>query len=509
MHMHRDGRVAYVVLGMNFQYKKVKHMKFVHALLVTVLLVEQAFATDIVATIGQLKSNDYAERQAARNELFAAAADSTQPDKTIPSQVEQLENAYMSGAENSELPIESRLYLIELIGAFGSEISIDRLERLLHHKDKRLVDASRRALLSIRPAELEANLSHTLESDPALTVLSDFERMIKSSLPEAQHKLESCLKNPNLPGSLYVMIAALESEQVNLITATVEALAKLSLNQQFVLIHSIASANLTEVEPNLLQLLEQTEAKFLRKAVVYALSIIGSDKSFEALYDEFRADPSIDNNQALARLNAMSVDTKALSDLKNGNLEEKIAAIGILSLRNTDGAVDVVNELVKDLDQLDSEFRKAALNALQLLGNKTSVGYLLDYIVSGGQHTRACQVCLSKLCMRIGSADLQWKNYFLPALQNAGTKACKDAIVSILFAVPCEQSLEFLENMLLDVDTPHFKAGISSLRRWPRMNDFLSCRVWLRLYEAGRLDTSLSERAFTVFKKNLLLRDGH
>ena len=115
--------------------------------LLTCFLVTAAQAIDTASVISALGSDDYVARQAARLELKQALAEASAPgaDKAAHAALEAAVIAQL----NSELPLQSRLYLVRMLELFGGSASVNALVALTNDSESEMRDSARRALAAI------------------------------------------------------------------------------------------------------------------------------------------------------------------------------------------------------------------------------------------------------------------------------------------------------------------------------------------------------------------------
>ena len=110
--------------------------------LIAIVWVSHSSAIDVVSTLELLASDDYEQRTDARNLLRLGFAQAEGED------YEAFQNTVLEFAQGT-LPIEERLYLLNLIGLFGTEGSVASVSAMLNDKDAKVRDSARRALSNI------------------------------------------------------------------------------------------------------------------------------------------------------------------------------------------------------------------------------------------------------------------------------------------------------------------------------------------------------------------------
>ncbi|MGC6455272.1 MAG: HEAT repeat domain-containing protein [Coraliomargaritaceae bacterium] len=114
-------------------------------ILAVLFTVAHASAIDVDSTVQALASDDYDERTKARNDLRLGFADA---EGVAYKEFEQSVLEYAQKKDGS-LPLEERLYLLKLVGLFGTEASVKPVANLLGHENAKVRDSARRALSNI------------------------------------------------------------------------------------------------------------------------------------------------------------------------------------------------------------------------------------------------------------------------------------------------------------------------------------------------------------------------
>ena len=122
-------------------------MKTTILTLFTCFAVTAAAAIDTASVINTLGSDDYEARTTARQELMQAMAEASAPG------ADKAEHAALEAAViaqlNSDLPLQSRLYLVRMLELFGSPAAVNALAALSNDSEHEVRDSARRALGAI------------------------------------------------------------------------------------------------------------------------------------------------------------------------------------------------------------------------------------------------------------------------------------------------------------------------------------------------------------------------
>ena len=186
---------------------------------------------------------------------------------------------------------------------------------------------------------------------------------------------------------------------------------------QLTIVHLAGTLELVEQEALLLTLLETSEHDAIKHAVVEVLGKIGTDASYPAIYREFLLKPKQTiYSEAIGELNAVALDKQVISDALKGTIEEKIAAIKVLKLRNVVGATKILNSMLHNVNSLERSLAQEVLSALEVLGNDKSIQLLLSSICQKGPYLKLAQKSLYRLSSRYGDAQNQWDDFYYPML---------------------------------------------------------------------------------------------
>lgn len=294
-------------------------------------------------------------------------------------------------------------------------------------------------------------------------------------LIESGDDLQGVLKEPEIPNRIHLISAIASTSSGNLI---IQQLSELDEAEQLIVLGAIADSGLLEAEPIVLGLLD-SDSESLRQSAIHTLGIIGSDSSFEPLYDLFKKNP--DNEllrSALSKLRASEVDSTLIADLRSSSsVESKIASLELLKLRNPEGATTLINQLAGVSQPLP--LRRAAFKAMQLIGDMESVSILLEVIASEKQLARDAQRSLKKLSVRIGAPSYQWTHAYLPVMESEKDVQSLRDILAILDGVSCAEGVDWLINHLA-AESPLRESVLKTLSRW---QDVSAGQAWITVLQ--------------------------
>jgi HEAT repeat protein len=256
-------------------------------------------------------------------------------------------------------------------------------------------------------------------------------------------------------------------------------LPTLSEADQRVVLGAIADARRSEHEGAVLALLD-TVSPELRAVVVTTLGHIGSDASFQPLLDLHLADErDREAAAALARLNAPSTDDilMATAQSGDGSIQERVAALRLLVMRNTPGVTALLNQLGEDAN--DPEIRVAAFRGMEVVGDPASVDRLLEVVLADDSLKQQAQGSLKRLSSNLGVPDYLWTQHYGPAMATTSDERRQD-LLAILDGISGPTTAAYLRELAL-AEGPLRAPAINALRRW---TDISGMEIWLALAAA-------------------------
>ncbi|MFT5825917.1 MAG: HEAT repeat protein [Yoonia sp.] len=329
-----------------------------------------------------------------------------------------------------------------------------------------------------------------------------FKQLVASDPKRAKQVLEVVLAEPGFSGRLLFIQAALASDSAPLLEAVVAHLSGASVNDQVVIVTAIGEQGLAAYEAQLLALLPKSEG-ILHARIIHALGNVGGDASFEPLYQAFSANTKDKNAaNALARVQAPAADQKALASVEHGSdTAARIASLKVLELRNTSGAVALLNGIISG--PADAKLKEAAFKSLESIGNDDSIRILLKMVTAGDAQSKAAQRSLKRLSMNFGAPEYQWDELYHPVLESAASDAARQAVIQILDGVACQPVIAYLQDLLLDSDLSMRPVAMSALQRWPLQEQLYEGDLWLSIASAESSSDKDRSQAARALKKCL------
>jgi HEAT repeat protein len=553
-------------------------MKLFHIVFLFSLCASLASAAEIASSLQNLGSDNHKVQTEARNALKFAFADAEGADY-------RAMEAEIISRIDSELPLESRLYLIRLLEWFGSSASVPTLAALLDDSDSKVQGSARRALASIpgdeagvalglalrnasesqAPALIDALayrnesravglISESLDSDnpqvgraaanalmrigpadalpalkkalegadaakldiqramlsigtdvettrklfegsdnPAIRVLA-FQNLMRQDSSAAMDILQSLLATDAAVGRSQIINLSIVQGDESLRTYCLEQLSSASLPDKALIVTAIGQADLEAYESNVLEVFSQAEDAFLRERCIDALGDIGTELSFDVLFEAMLANPKNDVIlSALARLNAPSADMKAVKNLKDARLPvaDRIASMRVMELRNSPGALETLNAIAAD-SSADSKLRESVFKTLESLGNFETVAIFVGIIQDAGALVRPAQRSLKRLSLNLRTPDTLWAEFYKPSITVATSDEERVRYIEILDGVNSRHALEYLKGNILDPNSPLQAASLKSLSRWSAADSILT---WVEIANAspGNRDIAIKQ----------------
>ncbi len=321
----------------------------------------------------------------------------------------------------------------------------------------------------------DATVAQVLASQgQSVTVrLGAFQQLIALDAEAASSVFIAALDDENTPGRNQLIRIALASPMQ---AGVIARLSYLPLATQIIILGVISDLSLSQYELQVLALLKSASPE-LQTALVETLGVIGSDQSYAKLYELYLADSgNAVTKEALARLKAPVADAALLTAAADSSQpDEQVAAIELMALRNTSGAIDLINQLAREATR--SELKKAAYKAMELIGNTESVEVLLASILQLDGDLRAAQGSLKKLSVSLDSSADLWAGAYAAALESATSDEQRKAILAILDGVSCQPAATYLQSLIVS-DSSLRADALRSLSRW---SDISAGDVWIAL----------------------------
>ncbi len=339
-------------------------------------------------------------------------------------------------------------------------------------------DALLRCTDTISPEALES-LIHEATTFGAR--VGAFTALIDRDADRARAALVEALKAENDPVRFALIRAAMESGDKAIRDTVVAGLGTAGKADQHVTVGAIKDLRLNMYEKDVIALLGKANDAQLRDAVYHALAVIGGEASYAPLFKAYQETPGDAVMLAISRLPVPAIDAELLNTLENdADMAKRLATLEPLSLRLPEGAVALMNRLA-GTGQPD-ELREAVYATLEKIGDYETCRVFAAAIVEGGDWRRTAQHALKRLGHRMGFGDDIWREAFYPALESAPNDEAREALLAIVDGVAGNESLRYLENILVQDAHPLREAALRAMARWPK---FEAGQAWLTILEKG------------------------
>jgi HEAT repeat protein len=350
------------------------------------------------------------------------------------------------------------------LGALGNT---DVIPVLLEAHSRVSADSRQAVELALIDLGLDSNTGSLLvqEGSGVSVRFGAFKQL--SALDEEQTLLvlSEILAGQAFEGKDRMLAAAMEQDYCS--EFLVNKLPELDEANQFVIVSAIGSMGLSQYENELIAVSGNAGVD-LRLALLETLSRIGSDASFDLIYSAFTANPQDRALEvAISLLVAPVADKKVLTLVQSEDYAVAVSALKILELRNTEGAVDVLNAIASG--DRDPKIREAAFASLEVIGNLSSMQILADIIVNKEPLMRSAQRSLKRLTLNYGSGDYVWETVFEPTLALAADDSAREGLIVILDGVNSGKALDYLKGVLAEPNAPLRPAVFKVLARYSGM----------------------------------------
>lgn len=315
-----------------------------------------------------------------------------------------------------------------------------------------------------------------------------FKKLYAVDAPQAEKSFKTVFSQSSLYKRQVLIRTAMELD-VTYQEEFVRNFSKLSNSDKMTVLGAISELGLSEYETDLISLLADSKGQTFNQ-IIYALASIGGEASFQTLYQAFQEDddnPAI--TYAITQLELPIVDKYLLgvvSGQSTSDVNQRIAAITPLVLRNPDGSSDVFNDLI-DPSQIEV-LRKAGFKAIESAGDIENCKRLAQLIVSDDVFKRQAQQSLKKAALRINKGNDLWHSTFEPILSStSSTLGQKESLLVIIDGIPTRGSLNYLKKEIMSPSSPLRASAVRMLGRWPK---YMAGEVWIELVSS---DTSSPE----------------
>jgi len=362
--------------------------------------------------------------------------------------------------ELDDLLAEGSVAAAQALGRIGSRSSKAALLDAHATATGEFKEAVELALIDAGLTDELARRLATTGQTPAIK-LGAFDQLLELEADAAAVVLNAELQDPTSPLRRPMVRMAMQS---SLRRGLVDQLPTLPVTEQAVILGAIADFKFPQFEGAVLDLLGRADES-IQPTVITTLGVIGSDASFAPLLELYLANErDRDVAGALARLQAPSADENLLRTAQgNDALDERVAALRLLVLRNTDGITDLLNNLGQPGHP--DELREAAFRGMEVVGNPASVELLLAVILTDDPVKRQAQGSLKKLSANLAVPEYLWENFYVPALQAATSDDQRRDVLVILDGNSGPSATTYLSELILE-DHPLRADALRTLQRW-------------------------------------------
>lgn len=407
---------------------------------------------------------------------------------------------------------EDRAAYIDQLAYVGDAAAVEKIEKLRQSNDPKIAAAATLALGKLKnkkalPALLKAHqtaaahdkifieaalLNIGVDADTAnllaKTGASDsirgnaFQQLTALDSKRADTMLSAVITQPDFNARGLFVAHAINHGSAAAKTQLIQHLATAPLDDQLIIVTAIGTNGWSQYEPQVLALAPTAQGELL-DAVVDTLGKTGSDASFDPIYQALVANPKNKTFPiALARLRAPSADKNLLATVanSNGDINDRVAAIKVLELRNTPGAAQQLNGIAQTASA-PKELRLASFRALENIGDLKSAHVLAGLIRANDPLLNPVQLSLKRFALNFGAPEVIWTEIYEPALRPTVDRQVQENFLLILDAVACQPSLDALAKVIATPTSELHAAAISTLKRWP---DYTACSIWIDIAAA-------------------------
>lgn len=317
-----------------------------------------------------------------------------------------------------------------------------------------------------------------------------FAQLIELDFRTAESVLETLLTSPFTPERAPIIRHAMGSFlSYNL----VPLLDERAPADQAVILGAIADLNLRQFEEAVLNSLKGDLNDDLQAQAIRTLGHIGSDASYEPLLSRYLANSrDRDVTAALARLQAPSADARLMAVATGeGDTADRVAALRLLVLRNTDGITELVNTLAAP-DQPQA-LRQAAYRGMAVVGDNDSLRLLFTAIRDNDPLKRQAQGALKKLSANLAVTAYLWEEFYGPAFASAVDDDHRRDLLAILDGNSGPDAAAYLAEQIAN-HTELRPAALQSLQRWTHISAIPVWQDLMTAEDAPAAEIALAQR---------------
>jgi len=275
-----------------------------------------------------------------------------------------------------------------------------------------------------------------------------FRRSIALSSGKASKLFASLVSSSRQKTRSALLRAALLSGKSNVARAGLALIEESDPAQQAVIVASLGSIGPSRNSEKAILALGETENEALKLQVIEALGEVGGVSSLPWLMEalELRSrDLSGAAAHAIASLGDQRVDRKLMASAADGEDGDRIAAINVLSYRNSDGAAALVNQIAAG--DASVAVREQAVEAMERIGDGDSLKVLVDLIVGEeGTLRKVAQKTLKRVSSRMGDPDTVWSAMREGFEAANGDGKAKNALLLVSDSAPTPGAIDFFRS---------------------------------------------------------------
>jgi hypothetical protein len=360
------------------------------------------------------------------------------------------------------------------LGKFEQRSARSALQKAHRTADGELKTAIEYALLNVglNNRRLAATLAYSGQT--TAIQIAAFGQLADLDSRSAAELLHAVLAQPEDPRRRPLLRQAMTVKALR--DGVVARLREFPEADRIVVLEAIADLNLTHYESSVLGLLGDS-SETLNPVVFRTLGAVGTDASFQPLLDRYLANPRDRAlTTALARLQAPSADRRLLTTAQGaGEVAERVAALRLLVLRNTEGVVDLLKSCIGP--ETASELRAEAFRGVEVVGDFESVRRMLQVVVSDDPLKRPAQASLKRLSANLGVPDALWHECYAPALAAAPDDDRRRDVLVIIDGISGPAAAGWLQQAVIEKQ-PLREGALDALRRW---TDISGVDTWLAI----------------------------
>ncbi len=252
-------------------------------------------------------------------------------------------------------------------------------------------------------------------------------------------------------------------------------LQKLPPTAQVELIGALATRGDAFAKPQVLSLLKTSSDESVRVAAIGAIGELGDKSELPLLFGFLKGD---DHKQQLAamksltRMRGSNVNSTIVDEIKSENPSVRVSLIEALVSRRAMDAMKHVSAMTTDPD---SNVRRAALNALAVLGDATQIPAMLQGILKSERGTDRdhAEKSLVNLCNRTAKPEARAESVLIA--RSKLDESSQLDLLSTVARIGGDKALEAVETSMASANPSQHEAGLQAFCNWsePSITDKL------------------------------------